>query len=176
LRLAVTKGPNRVGGLPSPHLRTQTDTVFVTLCFLLFRFLCGGQSPETHLNLLFIILDKWTKSRNPPQSTFQNTGRWTKSRNPPKSTFQNTGQMDKVQKPTSIYFSEYWTKSSNPPQSTFQNTGQMDKVQKPTSIYFSEYWTMDKVQRPSAAECYTPLSESIRTFWSTAIGMGFILA
>jgi hypothetical protein len=27
---------------------------------------------------------------------------------------------------------------------------------------FLEYWTMDKVQKPSNPECYTPLSESFR--------------
>jgi hypothetical protein len=47
LRLALSKGPNRVGVFP--HLRTETDPVSETLCFsLLFRKNPGdGQSPKT---------------------------------------------------------------------------------------------------------------------------------
>jgi hypothetical protein len=35
LRLALCKGPNRVG--VSPHLRTETDPVSETLCSLVFQ-------------------------------------------------------------------------------------------------------------------------------------------
>jgi hypothetical protein len=47
LERANLKGPNRVGVFPSPHLRTETDLVFETLCFLVFRILDDGQSPQT---------------------------------------------------------------------------------------------------------------------------------
>jgi hypothetical protein len=43
--LALSKVPNRV--VVSPHLRTETDPVSETLCFLLFRILNDGHSPET---------------------------------------------------------------------------------------------------------------------------------
>jgi hypothetical protein len=44
LRLALSKGPNRVGASPS-YLRTETF-IFQKLCFLLFRIPDDGQSPE----------------------------------------------------------------------------------------------------------------------------------
>jgi hypothetical protein len=47
LRLALSKGPKRVGVSSSPHLRTETSSVSETLCFLVFRIPDDGQSPET---------------------------------------------------------------------------------------------------------------------------------
>jgi hypothetical protein len=44
--LALSKGPNRVGVSPLPHLRTETDPVSETLCFLVSRILDNGQSPK----------------------------------------------------------------------------------------------------------------------------------
>jgi hypothetical protein len=38
LRLAVSKGPNRVGS-PSPHLKTETGPVSEALSFSFFQFL-----------------------------------------------------------------------------------------------------------------------------------------
>jgi hypothetical protein len=46
MRLALSKGPNRVGVSP-PHLRTETDPVSETMCFLAFRISDDEQSPET---------------------------------------------------------------------------------------------------------------------------------
>jgi hypothetical protein len=46
LRLVLSKGPSRVGFYPS-HLRTETDPVSETLCFLAYRIPDDGQSPET---------------------------------------------------------------------------------------------------------------------------------
>jgi hypothetical protein len=46
LRLALSKGPNRVCVFPS-HLRTDTDPVSETLCFLTFRIPDDGQNPES---------------------------------------------------------------------------------------------------------------------------------
>jgi hypothetical protein len=46
LRLALSNGPNRVGVSPS-HLRTETNPVPETLCFLVFRIPDDGQSPRT---------------------------------------------------------------------------------------------------------------------------------
>jgi hypothetical protein len=31
------------------------------------------------------------------------------------------------------------------------------------------FWTMDKVQKPSNSECYTPLSESFRIYQSIVV-------
>jgi hypothetical protein len=45
LRLALSKGPNRVG--VSPHLRTETDPVSETSCFLVRRTPDDEQSPKT---------------------------------------------------------------------------------------------------------------------------------
>jgi hypothetical protein len=47
LRLALFKGPNRVGG---SHLRTEADSVFETSCLLSSNYLESG---------------RWTKSENP---------------------------------------------------------------------------------------------------------------
>jgi hypothetical protein len=47
LRLAISKGSNSVGVPNYPHLRTVTDAVSETLCFLVFRIPGGEQSPET---------------------------------------------------------------------------------------------------------------------------------
>jgi hypothetical protein len=44
-RLALSKGPNRVG--VSPHLRTETDPVSETPYFLFFRIQDDGRSPKT---------------------------------------------------------------------------------------------------------------------------------
>jgi hypothetical protein len=44
--LALSKGPNRVGVFP-PHLRTETDPVSETLCFLVSRRPDDEQSPKT---------------------------------------------------------------------------------------------------------------------------------
>jgi hypothetical protein len=46
LRWALSKGPNRVS-VSLSHLRTETDPVYETLCFLVFRIPDYGQSPET---------------------------------------------------------------------------------------------------------------------------------
>jgi hypothetical protein len=46
LRLALSKGPNKVG-VSSPHLRTETDTFSETLCFLVSRIPDDGQSKKT---------------------------------------------------------------------------------------------------------------------------------
>jgi hypothetical protein len=46
LRLALSKGPNWVGVFSS-HLRTETDPVFETLCFLVSRIPDDGKSPKT---------------------------------------------------------------------------------------------------------------------------------
>jgi hypothetical protein len=57
LRLALSKGPNRVGVFP--HLRTERDPVSETLCFsLLFRKNPDdGQSPKTqYLCVLYVIV------------------------------------------------------------------------------------------------------------------------
>jgi hypothetical protein len=48
LRLALSKGPNRVG--VSPHLRMETDQVSEMSCFLFPNYLESG---------------RWTKSKNP---------------------------------------------------------------------------------------------------------------
>jgi hypothetical protein len=45
--IEISKGPNRVCVSPS-HLRTETDPVFETLCFLVFRIPDGGQSLIIH--------------------------------------------------------------------------------------------------------------------------------
>jgi hypothetical protein len=45
-RLALSKGPNGVS-VPSRHLKTETDPVSETLCFLGFRIPGYGQSRET---------------------------------------------------------------------------------------------------------------------------------
>jgi hypothetical protein len=47
LRLDLSKGPNTVGVLP-PDLRTETDSVSEALCFLVFRILKDGLSPEAN--------------------------------------------------------------------------------------------------------------------------------
>jgi hypothetical protein len=47
LRLAFSKKHNRVGVF-APHLRTETDPVSETLCFLVSRIPDDGQSPKTH--------------------------------------------------------------------------------------------------------------------------------
>jgi hypothetical protein len=44
--LSLSKGPKRVGVFP-PHLRTETDPVSETLCFLVSRIPNDGQSPKT---------------------------------------------------------------------------------------------------------------------------------
>jgi hypothetical protein len=46
LRLALSKGPNRVGVSP-PHLRTERDPIAETLCFIDFRIRDDEQSPKT---------------------------------------------------------------------------------------------------------------------------------
>jgi hypothetical protein len=46
LRLAISKEPNRVG-VSLPHLGMETDPASETMCFLVFRIPCNGQSPET---------------------------------------------------------------------------------------------------------------------------------
>jgi hypothetical protein len=46
LRLAFSMGPNRIS-VSFPHLRTETNPVFETLCFLVFRIPDDGHSPET---------------------------------------------------------------------------------------------------------------------------------
>jgi hypothetical protein len=43
LRLALSKGPNRVGVSP-PHLRTETNAISETLCFLVSRIPDDGRS------------------------------------------------------------------------------------------------------------------------------------
>jgi hypothetical protein len=43
-RFALSKGPN---GVSPPHVRTETDPVSETLCFIGFRILDDGQSPKT---------------------------------------------------------------------------------------------------------------------------------
>jgi hypothetical protein len=48
LRLALSKGQNRVG-VSTSHLRTETDTVSETLCFLVTRIPDDGQSPNLYL-------------------------------------------------------------------------------------------------------------------------------
>jgi hypothetical protein len=48
LKLAFSKGPNRVG--VSPHVRTETDPVSETLCFLVYRIPDDGQSPKKSSN------------------------------------------------------------------------------------------------------------------------------
>jgi hypothetical protein len=45
-RLAISKGPNRVGVSP-PHLRAETDSVSETSCFPVSRISDDGQSPKT---------------------------------------------------------------------------------------------------------------------------------
>jgi hypothetical protein len=46
LRVALSKGPNWVGVF-LPHLRTETDPVSETSCFLFSRIPDDGKSPET---------------------------------------------------------------------------------------------------------------------------------
>jgi hypothetical protein len=46
LRLALSKGPN-TKYVSSPHLRTETDPLSETLCFLVSRIPDDGQSPKT---------------------------------------------------------------------------------------------------------------------------------
>jgi hypothetical protein len=46
LRFVLSKGANRVGVFP-PHLRTETDPVSKTLCFLVSEIQDDGQSPKT---------------------------------------------------------------------------------------------------------------------------------
>jgi hypothetical protein len=43
LRLALSKGPDWVGVPPSPHLRTETDTISETSCFLFSRIPDDGK-------------------------------------------------------------------------------------------------------------------------------------
>jgi hypothetical protein len=47
LRLALSKGPNRVGVFQHPHLRTVTNPVSETLCFLVSRTPDDGHNPKT---------------------------------------------------------------------------------------------------------------------------------
>jgi hypothetical protein len=44
--VAPSKGPNWVYAFP-PHLKTETDSVSETLCFLVSRILDDGRSPKT---------------------------------------------------------------------------------------------------------------------------------
>jgi hypothetical protein len=45
------------------------------------------------------------------------------------------------------------------------NVSETDPVSKTLFFfYFLQYWTMDKVQRPSNSECYTPSSEPFRIY------------
>jgi hypothetical protein len=69
LRLAVSKGPNRVGVFP--HLRTETDAVSETLCFsLLFRKNPDdGQSPKTQYLWMFAVSSTWRRGQ-PAYSVF----------------------------------------------------------------------------------------------------------
>jgi hypothetical protein len=46
LRLALSKGPKRVGVVPS-HLMMETDPVSETVCFLVSRIPDYGRSPKT---------------------------------------------------------------------------------------------------------------------------------
>jgi hypothetical protein len=46
LSLALSNVPNGVG-ISFPHLRTATDPVSETSCFLVYVILDDGQSPET---------------------------------------------------------------------------------------------------------------------------------
>jgi hypothetical protein len=46
LRLALSKGPKKVGVPLSPHLRTETGPVSEKLCFLVFEIPDDGRSPE----------------------------------------------------------------------------------------------------------------------------------
>jgi hypothetical protein len=46
LERAISKGRNRVGVFP-PRLRTETDPVSETLCFLVFRISDDERSPKT---------------------------------------------------------------------------------------------------------------------------------
>jgi hypothetical protein len=55
LRLALSKGPNRVGASPS-RLRTETNPVSEMLCFLLFGIPDDGHSPETQYLMLCSII------------------------------------------------------------------------------------------------------------------------
>jgi hypothetical protein len=45
IEVSSSKGPNRVGVFHS-HLKTETDPISKTLCFLAFRMPDDGQSPE----------------------------------------------------------------------------------------------------------------------------------
>jgi hypothetical protein len=46
LRLALSKGPHRVGVSPS-HLKMETDSISEMLCFVVFIIPNAGQSPGT---------------------------------------------------------------------------------------------------------------------------------
>jgi hypothetical protein len=47
LRLALSEGPNWVGVFPPSHMRTKTDPVSETSCFLFSRIPNDGESPKT---------------------------------------------------------------------------------------------------------------------------------
>jgi hypothetical protein len=59
---AFSKGPNRIGVSPTPHLRTETDPVSETVCFLVSRIPNDGQSPP-------VILSVIHHRQNPSEST-----------------------------------------------------------------------------------------------------------
>jgi hypothetical protein len=49
-KLALSAGLNRVGVSPPSHLRTETDPVSETLCFLLSRIPGNGQNPKPNIS------------------------------------------------------------------------------------------------------------------------------
>jgi hypothetical protein len=56
LGLALSKGPNRVGvSLPPPHLKTETDPVSETLCFLVFTIPDDAQILK--ILILYLIME-----------------------------------------------------------------------------------------------------------------------